>query len=103
MLRKHVSLNSILVLCLQIENSPHDFALYIIHVSGGKPDITVGSFHFCLSSVCGGGTALLGVTGFITGICPCSQCSIFVFLGPLKYVRFSDEEENLNNCVLGTS
>lgn len=50
-----VSLNSILVLCLQIENSPHDFALYIIHVSGGKPDITVGSFHFCLSSVCGGG------------------------------------------------
>lgn len=69
-----VSLNSVLVLCLQIENSPHEFALYIIHVSGGKPDIIVGSFHFYLSSVYMGETAYLGVTGFITGICPCTHC-----------------------------
>lgn len=28
--------------------------------------------------------------------------SIFALLGPLRYVRFSDGEENLNKCVLGT-
>lgn len=30
-----------------------------------------------------------------------TQCSIFAFLGPLRYVCLSDGEENLNNCVLG--
>lgn len=36
MLGRSVSLNGLSVVS-QIENSPHEFALYVIHASGGKP------------------------------------------------------------------